>query len=424
MDLDFQKLISIYQLLCQLKLNMNAMAFFDVTDDVRIQKRLEQFHESQLHHRPFVVDLINDVKLYQVALDKRLSKLVKIFARSLAKESFETKVKFVNRVFLLPYEDELDKPIKILLSRSLEFATTKELMKFPIQPDLSERHQHFRYHQLALLDCRKEMVPLDKTYSAPHVMLSLFDDPEGYPAKYFNGNRWCRLQVNDFLEENLSHLNLHQFVVAGEKLFFVFEKKYLGVLHLFHNSPVIKIPLPSPVPSDTQLCSDGENVVLLTEDLNMIKVLPDANSVFYRVSDWRKLDHAEYRVVLNDAYLKVLQIKTPEEAKTLNICVQKTYDRLIKLEREHVCTYTIAEHKLYQQSFEGNNRSLFELREDIRGECHYVLVERKVLEDFLSRMSPESKSFSLKRKLEDPGLCYRETEEKLEEMDFSNVSIS
>lgn len=406
------------------------MAFFDVSDDAHVQARLEEFLESQRLHKPFMVDLVDDIKLYQVALDLRQEELVKLFVRKLAGQPFGAIVQFVNRVYLLPYDDDLDKPMMNFLARTLEFATTSDLKSFPINPDLSERHQHLCYHQLGLLNCRREMVPLDDMYSAPHVMVSLYEDPEGYPAKYFNGNLWCRLQTNEFLEEYLSCLNLHQFVVVGEKLVFVYEKRNLCVMHLFHNWPVTKIPLKMSVPQDAQLCSDGENLVLLSKDMNMAEIVPEVNGVSYRVSEWRKLGPSEYRIVQEDVYCKILEVKIREEPKTLTVCFQKTYDRLMKLKGENVCTYTIDEHKLYSQTCGVRKRCLFELREDNRGDCQYVLVDREVLEKFLERLSQKPEASSLKRKLDKPKRRYSETrpikrcvDEKLETMDFSKASI-
>jgi hypothetical protein len=276
------------------------------------------------------------------------------------------------------------------------------------------------------------MVPLDKHYHAPFVMISLNDDAEGYVAKYFNGNRWCRLQVNDCIGGYLTSLSLHRFALVGDKLFFLDDEDCLCILHFFHNSLVVKVPLPQPVPLDVQLCVDQERVVLLDASLVMAEVIP-VEGQLYTIKDWRKLSKREYTILKSERNLRCYDIETKHQPGKIRVCYNNCSDRLIRINGDTLCSFTIDEHRLYKERQVTDNEIAYDIREDDRGECHYVLIDRTVLEEYINRLTPPysgeinllkrkhgaERQKTQKKKLESLG----DIDNEIEDMDFSNFTI-
>lgn len=412
----------------RLQRKMAGRPYFELNADSRVERRLKEYLES--HHSTFTVDVFKDIELYHIAIDLNVKHLIKIFVRALRSESFAKKIQFINNVPIHPIDDDVDRDLKSLIANELQFAKTQELSKHSIDPTVSPMHQHFRDVQLSILEFRRDMVPLDKHYHAPFVLISLNDDAEGYVAKYFNGNRWCRLQVNDCIGEHLATLSLHCFALVRDKLFFLDEDDCLNILHFFHKSQVLKIPLPQPVPLDVQLCVDQNRVVLLDASLTMAEVIPVEGQLMYTIKDWRKPSKREYEILKSETNLRCYDIKTKYQPGKIRVCYHNCGDRLIKINGETLCSFTIDDHRLYKERKVTENETAYDIRVDDRGDCHYVLIDREVLEEYLNRLTPPDteQTNPSKRKL---GAERRQTHKKklgdidneLEEMDFSNFVI-
>lgn len=373
----------------------------EIEDDLA-KTRLKEFSELEPWDKPFTVDIVNDTRLYQLAVENGMEELVKVFVRALRNESFANIIRFINSVPINKMENYVDRSLKIFILNLLNFANTEELANSNIDPDISSMHQHFRYHQLALLECRSDMLAVDKGYRAPFVMIRLEDDIEGYVAKYFNGVRWCRLQANDEILNHLSSLTMHQYAIVGDRLFFLSNDGYLCILHLLHDTPLLKFLLPQPVPQDAQLCVDQNKVILLDSKRNIVELIQREGELMFDITDWRKISKREYRLLNANKMLQCFEIETEHQPGKISVCYSRNYngDRLSRMFSGILYSFRINSDREYKEQKVSENHIAYEIPEDSREDCHYALMERKVLEEYINRLSHSKSKKDVKRRLD------------------------
>lgn len=246
----------------------------------------------------FVINIPEDVELYKLALEIRMHDLINLFACVLTRETAENQLKFINQIPLLDYSD-IDDMIQKHLIDLLTWGPTSAITSVRINSYLSEQHREFAEYQKEIIEFRRDMIPIDKSYDAPHVVISLCEDEDRYFAKYFNGTRWCKIQLHEHVRFSFTSLCPNNYAIVGDELWYIDNDNVLTKIDLFHEKPIGQFYLPHPKPKDFQLCSDGRDIVLLSRDKRIAEVLPKPfHHEPFEVTDWYQLRPYECKTLL------------------------------------------------------------------------------------------------------------------------------
>ena len=348
----------------------------------------------------FVISIQEDVELYKMALKMKNHDLINLFASVLHRETAENQLKFANQVPLLNYSD-IDDMIQKQLLDLLTWGPTSAIASVRINPNLSEQHREFAEYQTEIMGYRRDMIPIDRNYEAPHVVISLCHNKERYFAKYFNRTRWCKIQLHEHVKSSFSYLSENKYAVIGNDLWFVESENVLTNVDMFHEKPIRQFFLPHPKPNDFQLCSNGSDIILLSRNKQIAEVLPRPfNHEPFEVTDWYQLRPYEYKTIFANEDLTIYDISTRDLCKNIKICFRDSIDSLFELCDKGICEYNIVNHEqMFKKTLSTNGHLRFRIPRDRRENCTYVLIETQNIVNFLNMFVTDSSVKSRKRKI-------------------------
>ena len=346
----------------------------------------------------FRIRIPQDVQLYKSAINCDLGELVFKFVNVLRTYPLEVQFDFINRIPLANAEIRVTgrttaNPMLEYIFEILTWSSLEVLSKISINMLASAQHEYLYDFLEIVKDIRQDMYPIDKSYDAPHVVLSLSekdDDEEMYCVKYFNGTRWCKLQVDGCINSIIQHLDPHNFVIVGEYLWFLKEGNYLGKINLFRDEDMKYHLLPIPLPNDAQLCTNGEDIVIFSNKKQMAEVVPTKYSnQSHRVSEVKKV--MSYETVASEEYFDLYRVQSLELNKTIHVCFTKTDTSMFELDGDTLCEYVVIPHYLYRQTSSDPKHKHFIIPQDTK-ETDWTLglVKTSVIQDYISNFISHS----------------------------------
>ena len=340
----------------------------------------------------FRIRIPQDVDLYKNAVNCDLGDLVFKFVNVLRTYPLDVQFDFINRIPLANAEIRVTgrttaNPMLEYIFEILTWSTLDVLSGISINMFSSAQHEYLYDFLENIKEIRQDMYPIDKSYDAPHVVLSLSqqqDNWEMYCVKYFNGTRWCRLQVDGCINDIIQHLGVNNFVIVGEYLWFLKEDNYLGKINLFRDEDMKYLLLPFPLPADAQLCTNGEDIVIFSNQKQMAEIVPTQHSnQSHRVSDVKKVISCE--TVANEEYFDLYRVKSLELNKTIHICFSKTDSSMLELDGDTLCEYVVIPHHLYRQTSSDPKHKHFVIPQDTNEtDWTFGLIKTNVIQEYIS----------------------------------------
>lgn len=335
----------------------------------------------------FVIDIPSDTELYKYALNKKMSQLLVKFAKAFRKSSTEDKVAFFNSI-PLSTENYNNDILDHLFDDVLTWSSTCVIQNIKIDRSASKKHCCVANYRDDILTLRNDMIPIDKSYDAPHVVLT-FDLNGTFLnfVKYFNGVRWCNLQMNDRLLTSLPFLETDKYAVLDNELWYIAYDTYLCRVPLFNNERVIRFPLPKQMPKKFQLCSDGKKIVLVSKHMQICEVSHDPhNRNEVVIKQWYFARPNERLVVdSNDDFL-LLDLYLREADTKMRVVFLKTDNIFVVLKKGIIYEYNVAAHQLFKQTCKLKKYERFVIPKDMKeNEYARVLLPTELLSQYLSR---------------------------------------
>lgn len=367
-------------------------------DSFSVEVRMKQYLYDP---SSFVIIIPFDIKLYQRALDTHMSDLLDRFDEAFCKSSVDAKVMFFNNI-PIPNTEQLDnKILNHMLDEVLTWSPTSVLRNIKIDRTTSDTHRSVADYHEGILALRNGMIPIDKGYDAPHVILTF--DIDGTPlkfAKYFNGIRWCKLQMNDRVLTCLPFLDAFRYVVLDGELWYVAYDTYLCRVHLFIDKPVLRFPLPKGMPKEFQLCSDGKRLVLVSKHIQIAEVIHDSHvREKVTIEDWYSARPYERFIVdatedftLFDLYLRTADTK-------IRVVYMKSFNIFVERKNNIIYEYCVAAHQLFKQTSRLKEYQRYVIPKDMT-EKNYarVVLPTELLMWYLNRFQDVGFGVSRKRR--------------------------
>ena len=369
-------------------------------DGYNVYERLSSYRRNP---SAFHVNLLGDVKLYVQALKFKMRDLIDLFASIFHRETPENKIKFANEIMFCTSPIDIDDQIKNELLDLLTWGPTAAISCMKIKPELSSEHQEYAEYQKEILKFRHDMVPIDKNYDAPHVLLSLCMDEQRYFAKYFNGFRWCRIQLHEHVGHSIPYLSANKYAVVNDDLWYVETDNFITKINLFHEEPIRSFYLPHPKPRDYQVCSDDQDVICISRNKFVSEVVPKPfRHDPHELTDWYQLRPHEYKTINNDDMM-VYDVTTRNLSKRMKVCFQDSTDQLIELIELNdscaCCEYNIEPRQvMFNKTVVNDGYLRYRIPRDSRENCKYILVKTQTIVNFLNLFLNDSDDGAQNRK--------------------------
>ena len=333
----------------------------------------------------FTVNICEDVELYHRACNWDLPYLKKKFLQDMREQTIENQCCFVNKISF-DQPNSLDgnisiDPIMNYLFDTIYFAPSYVLKKMNIDQYVSPAHSDIHEILKDMLSIREDMCKMSSDYKVPHVVLSLVDEENDYCfAKYFNGLKWCKIQLSEQLRSYVQDLKPRKYTVLGDELWLIHEDT-LYCINLFKERNVYHYILPKHKFQDIQICNNGESLILLSRDMWVAEIYSVNFSSFdFKVSKWYKLTEKDYKIIsANDNYA-LYDIRLKKRQCGFRACFVKS-DRILAGVTPNNCfRYTL-------------NRTKFEQHgSDVRipsspdTDSISILVDKNTIDRFLYKM--------------------------------------
>lgn len=376
---------------------------FDEDEDSAVD-RINQYLDNP---DSFRVRIPNDVELYRHALKCDLGELIFKFVNILKKYPLDTQFAFINKIPLYNAEirvgsQSAPNPMLEYIFELLNWSSLELLSNISIDMYASTQHEYLYDYLEQLKTVRHDMYPIAKSYDAPHVILSLCKKPENEEmlcAKYFNGVRWCRLQVDGNINSIIPLIETHKSVIFEDDMWYVKGDSYLAKKNLFRDDDVKYFPLPMPLPQDSQLCSNGDDIVIFSNQKQMAEIVPTHfSNASHKVSEMKKLTSCE--TISHDEYHDIYRVKSPELGKTMNVCFSKTDTSLLELDGDTLCEYVVIPHHVFRQTSSIPKHKHYIIPKDSNQEDWVLtLIKTKTMKDYISNFITTQTHPQTKRRL-------------------------
>ena len=341
-------------------------------------------------------DLLCNVEFFVKAIENQNHTQIQKCLTHFSHETIENKFRFVNSLWV-DLDNNVYKRLVLEILDILTWAPTSQISKIKINPLLSVQHRDLAEYQSEVLSFRSDMMPIHSSYDAPHVVLSLCANEKTYFAKYFNGTRWCKLQMHEHVLASLPDLTECQFAIVGNELWYISDD-FLYNLDLFAERPIIYYVLSQPIPRDIQLCKSGETLIILSRDKKIAEVISKASvNQPFEVSEWYDLRRNEYAIQSSNEDFTTFEINLRYLRKSVNVCLSDKCNSLYHTDNNIVGEYSINPNAcLYRKTYLDSSHVKYDIPKDNRDISLYVLLDKTIFEQYLNQFYSYSGTYKRK----------------------------
>jgi len=355
----------------------------------------EKFKRFLRNQDAFTVNICDDVDLYLRAHNWNIDYLKIKFVQDMRERPVEIQCEFINKIPLENSEDASQRehrnnPVMEYLLNLLKFAPTAILRKIDINPAVSPSHSNLYDCHQDMLRIRNDMSLVEKTYHPPHLVLALGEKDKDFCfAKYFSGNKWSQIQLNEQIRSFVPDLQPNKCAVVGEELWFIHEDTLYNV-SLFRESKIHSYIIPRHRELNIQLCSNGNGLILLAQGMRVAEVYNVQYSDYkFKISKWYSLTQNEFSTIVSNDSFDLYNIQLRKQQRPFRACLAKSQGSLFGV-NENLYKYI-----LNCKQFNQNKHDISIPSSGEKGNV-CVLVARQNIEHYLFRMFKVEQDFKRK----------------------------
>lgn len=351
----------------------------------------EKFERYLRNKNAFTVNISEDVDLYLRANNWDDNFLKLKFLQDMRERPIETQCIFINAI---PLDSAMDgrigeNIIVFYILDTLKFASTEVLRNMDINPAVSPIHSDLHECHQDMLNIRQSMCRMQSDYQPPHVAVSLTKSNVDFSfAKYFNGSKWCKLQLNEQIRSYVSALVPHKYTILGDDIWFIYDDT-LFRMNLFRETNYNSFILPKHTFQDIQLCNDGESLILLSKSMWVAEIYPVKYSDYdFKVSTWYQLTPNEYCTTSTTKDYHLYNINLRKQRRMFKAYYIKSQEKVYEFFKGHLYGYRLDGNRFAEKNCEIVIPKCYEYND------MYCIVPKETIQHYLFKLfknDPHSK---------------------------------
>ena len=264
------------------------------------------------------IDIIQDIDLYNWACVKNKTTLIERFVNKLPHYQLRDQLRFINKA------KHIHQLVLTYMKGVFTDVGLSQLFKVSINTWTSKEHKILDVFRESLIQTISSMKPIQRYYPGSHVVLVIPQQLDAM-AEYYNGQNWCKIPLSETIRhccwseeqvDNIVCINNDMWILKGDKLF---KANYVKSTANIYVKTILDKP------DSVQLCSDGNRLILISNDMQVAEVC--ASSHPFKVSHWYKLEPNDYNKVFSQK----------KRADVYDINLNHYSDRAIRICLNRIC---------------------------------------------------------------------------------------